>query len=1483
MRLNQRGMGIIDFAIGSAIVLITAAIVLPQFIKVSNSTRVSQDNVACLSSAEFMLSSVITQKPTQIRKYAVATNVAGGRVLSLYPKQATYSIDWIFPDLAPSWAPVTHQGGRNIINSVFLQTGAIARATNFYHFGLTNSEDICTDFIPLGRAIDLLPKEITEKNQLQTMIRQRHTSLPGATYSIRVRKAVSAPEGTQILHECNRPFVPAPLSYGGIDVDKGPDMSLELPDMAQDRAGLHVSIKSQFTNKEGQVETCEVSRYLAPYVDSAITNPEPEVVLDFNPGRDQPNEFQSSGFPLKLPNKDGFSARNSCRVSRPAFRDNPEYIPKNQDRMESDWQEPLKKIKAQVQISYTNLSPGEPGTVLLCRDQSTQYNKNYCGLKNQETLDPKHQPWVPCEMATLCGVPVDGSKLLAGSTDVGQFSIELPFIMDSSTQVLDPKTKSLVAAPQAFIGCDLQMDIAAVDIAGNSYAISNSKRESYHKDLGAQRAHIFQMFYQPVDCWNCKIYKYRSLFSRLVRGALGVALYVANLYTGGAVGSIVSVVQLVTAPVAVPHPPLEQSIVSATPKVVPFVADPRIKKLEEAQASLVTLRQQHETARCSTSTCTVKRTGVDTDWMAPVRDAANMANPQGNPFYDSSVIYKDINVSDRNSAPASMILGVSLIKPSKPSESYVRPQVNQELISGLNHQEQIIADNISLLKNADSERKNLLAKVTAGPPATEAATIETNYNLKENWLAGCEYDGLSKSQCESFYDEVQNYQIEQAVYNKCLASKAPDCQEPSSPELGLPGVYDIVKKKVPVETPTWVQNIQISAKYLNTLADIYTLHMAYVNGDRKKVTKSLVMMAFANKVVKDRLDQYVFNGLLASVKGKFDAAQANLASPIANFFKEQLNISEAWSGVVNSGANGFAASLISNSLQGLLNGKLDVGQVIKDSVKAGAQAAVSAAVDKVMSEVVNTALIQAGVLQNAVPMSGFLNVGLINTFGGFGHGPGKLVKETVNCTNETQTWKTGRWFSRRKWAKKCERTPIRSPAWIDTAGVPACDYNAKLHYAFPYEHINFIAGYTLPGETFNAPVYFDKDQAVVCQAKFTCTGDAASKTSYFSAQAPKDNDPDAADYEIRSTNYCDAIMTRVKYKFSYSGGSLSYKEVAGDQPCRMNQSYEDVYDRSGNTPVLKTEGQQMPYPSAAKYAQLYQACDQYGPLNQNPIYKQSGGKILYALSSATANQITYQAAACPAGVPAKNCQMVNLGSWDDPNYIYNVTENITRDTSNFHLCQPVLQNNIPVSINFPTDINANLPKISNEFYVLEHRKPYNNKLPVCFDNQNKVNPYAIQTSEEPDLRTKATPDLVKARQELNLEKEMIAEAANLCGQINQSNVVADLANPNLSNLTTQQKKALAQFKHGFDSLSFPNFKIDFSKTDLLTNWAVSRGNYQLERTNFSAPITPYCTGYEDIEIGTVDDEYGNPIREIKARCHSCTYTTPANNGFDGGA
>lgn len=1476
---RQHGMGIVDFAIGSAIVLITAAVVLPQFVKVSNSTRVSQESVSCLSGAESVLSSVITQKPTQIRKFAVTTNALGGQVLSLYPKQAEYSIDWIFPDLAPSWAPVTHQGGRNIVNSVFLQTGAIARATNFYHFSVTNNEDICTNFMPIDRAIELLPNQILEKRQLRSLMTKSFSNLPGAKYSLRVRKAVSAPAGTEVLHECNRPFIPAPLSYGGIDADKGPDQSLELPQMAQDRAGLYVSVKNEFTNKEGNTESCEVSRYLAPYVDSAITNPEPEVSLDFNPGRDHPGEFKATGFPLKLPDKDGYSARNSCRISRQAFRDNPEYLPLRQDRMESDWQEPIKTIKARVQISYNNLSPGEAGTVFLCRDQSIQYNKNYCGLKNQDTIDPKLQPWVPCEMATLCGVPVDGSLLVAHSPEVGQFLVELPFVMNQQTKVVDPKTKALVEAPQAFIGCDLQMDIAAVDLAGNSYAISNSKRESYHKDLEAQRAHIFQMFYQPVDCWNCKIYKYRSLFSRLVRGALGVALYVANLYTGGAVGAVVGVVQMIAAPVAVPHPPLQETVVSATANKLEFTPDPRIELLKSADQKLSALLASHKNARCTRQSCQVtsRPVGEAADWMSPVREARNRPNPHiglesNKPTLEGDSIYGDVNA--KNVEPKREVIfgyhgGSSLLG----ATATVVPSTNQAVIEGLTIQKNLIQQNINLLKTADEERKNLISLAESGPPATDITISQANENQKESWFANCVGSNFSRAQCEEYYADVQNYQVGMDVYQQCAKAVGNDMYDmgvcgltPVAPALELPGVYDDAFKKIPVATPTWVTNMQTAAKYLNTLADVYTLRMAYVNGDRKQVTKSLVLLTLANKQVREKLDKYVFDGLLNNINGAYQSAVGGIANPVATFFKDSLNISAAWSDVVNNGANAFATSLISNTLQGLLNGNLDVGQLIKDAVKSGAQAAVSSAVDKVLSAAVND------LMGTSVPMAGFLNVGLINTFGGFGHGPGKFVKETKNCTDESQTWKQGRFLSRRKWAKKCERIPIRSPAWVQTAGVPACDYNAKLHYAFPFEHINFIAGYTLPGETFEAPVYFDKQKAIVCQARFTCTGEAATKISYFTAEAPKDTDTDAADYEMRSTNFCDAIMTRVKYRFNYNGTTLSYQEVAGDTQCRMNQPFEDVYDRSGNTPVLKTEGQQMPYPSAAKYVQLYRACDKYGPLNQNPIYEQDKGKIVRTFISSTANTITYRSANCPSGLPRGACQMVSVGNWDDSTYEYHVTQSISRDLTNYHLCQPVMKNGLAVSINFPTDINANLPKISREFYVLEHRAPYDGSIPNCFANSDKLDGYKPNLTIEPGFN-------ILERHQLNLEKEMLAEAANLCGQINKDNIssgVTDLvlSDSDVSNLTATQKQTISQFRLGFDSLSISNFADDFKKTSQLNTWAKDRGNYHLARSDYSTPVAPYCSGYEDIDVGSIDDEFGNPLRTISVRCNKCSYSPP---------
>lgn len=1525
--MNQKGLSIIDFAIGSAIVLVTAGIILPQFMKVSKSTYASSENIFCLNAAENLMSQVITHKPMQIRNFSVASNALSGKVLSLYPTQNSYSIDWIFPDLATSWSPVEYKNGKNIINGVFLQTGAIARAINFYNYGIDNNKDICTNYISLTEAIELLPNQITEKQNLLASIQKQKSNLADSKYSLKVSKAIGSSAKDAFLTQCQRPFIPAPITYQPVKMEDDPALSITLPEIASEKAGFLISLKHSYKNKDGNSTSCEVSRYIASHIDSAVTNPEPDVTINFSPGRDQPGEFKATDeFNLKLPNKQGFSARNSCRVDRPSHGDNPSFTPLRQDRMESDWDEPLKVVKIKVKIAFDHNSPGEAGSIFLCRDQSVQYNKNYCGIKNSETPDPRTQPWVPCEVATLCGVPVDGSKLYAQSLVAGQSQIELLFTMDSNTQVFDAKKNTLVSSPQAFIGCDLRMDIATVDIAGNSYAMSNSKRASYHSDLESQRAHIFQMFYQPVDCWNCKIYKFRSLFSRLVRGLLGVALYVANLYTGGAVGTIVSVVQSVAAPVAVGLPPLEQTVnIAPATEVAPFVPDSRIEKLKAAISESKKLSELYDPNICTTqeinNLCRISglhegkknlnntvQSLKDTN-LPNIEPEIKIINFKSEEELFLNQPIRSVDIQGQYRIPSRTVSNDETVTYLNPADLQIEKDNYNQLIKELE-------EALKAIEKREALRKELIQTVQQGPSESDQLTITKNIENKRLWLESCLNANVSESECLKFYDtsqarwkayddyqdcmKIKDYYIEcprpegpdpiprfdyfsaaQAAvydqYNECILNANYDytkCPEPPGPIAIDMTAQPVQLKKIPSEVPTWVENVQKSAKYLNTLADVYNLRMAYLSGDSRRVTVSLVVLGLANKVVQEMIEQTTFKAVLDSVKTNYNNVKSDIAKPIAENLTAGFQANEEWKKIIEDSSNAFAASLVNSTLKGLLYGKLDAGQVVKDAVKASAHTAVSAVVDKALSAAVNDMLIQAGVLQNAVPMSGFLNVSLINTFGGFGHGPGKLVKETKNCTDETQTWKTGRWFNRRKWTKRCERAPIRSPAWVKTAGIPACEYSAKLHYAFPYQHMNFVAGYTLPGETFEAPVHFDANQSVVCQAKFICTGDAATKISYFSSQPPKDNDADALDYEARSTNHCDAIMTRVKYIFSYEGGVLTYKEAANDNRCRMNQPYEDVYDQVGNQSVLKKIDQQMPYPSAAQYASLYQACDKYGPLNSNPIYEQVNGYIIQTYISSNANEVQYRSATCPSGL---SCKINYIGSGDYgtyDSYDYIVTKKITRDVSNFHLCQPVMNNGVPVAINFPTDINANLPKIGREFYVLEHRKPYNKTIPDCFNNERS---YQYQIAEEPGLN-------IRARHELNLEKEMMAEAANICGEINKANAIVDLNDPNLANLSNEQKQYAAQFKLGFESVTFPGFSSNFPRMDHLVGWAKNRGNYQLNRTDYNQPAPPYCSGYQDIDIGTINNEFGEPKAEVSARCYQCQYSLPSSNagGFDGG-
>jgi hypothetical protein len=131
----------------------------------------------------------------------------------------------------------------------------------------------------------------------------------------------------------------------------------------------------------------------------------------------------------------------------------------------------------------------EPGTIFMCRDVSKQFNPNYCqGAANAamdgQNYDPANAEWVPCNEATACGMAPASVQFLKSGPG------EVKYVLN-----YDQSTKT---SPDGLWGCDIQMDVATIDAAGNFNLLSQKAHPSFASVSAAGGR-----YFQPPPCYAC--------------------------------------------------------------------------------------------------------------------------------------------------------------------------------------------------------------------------------------------------------------------------------------------------------------------------------------------------------------------------------------------------------------------------------------------------------------------------------------------------------------------------------------------------------------------------------------------------------------------------------------------------------------------------------------------------------------------------------------------------------------------------------------------------------------------------------------------------------------------------------------------------------------------------------------------------------------------------------------------------------------------
>ncbi len=157
-------------------------------------------------------------------------------------------------------------------------------------------------------------------------------------------------------------------------------------------------------------------------------------------------------------------------------------------------------LDLKLSVQPTNGTRIETGTVLLCADMSQQMNQNYCfdggnstpgaGMQGQPynvdgLLRKDTVKWVPCSEVTACGLPPTSYTQTPHPTILGGVEYNLKYSGSAPG-----------AARDGLWGCDIRIDVASVDLAGNFQVISK-------EEAGVTYLPFAKQYFPTTDCFAC--------------------------------------------------------------------------------------------------------------------------------------------------------------------------------------------------------------------------------------------------------------------------------------------------------------------------------------------------------------------------------------------------------------------------------------------------------------------------------------------------------------------------------------------------------------------------------------------------------------------------------------------------------------------------------------------------------------------------------------------------------------------------------------------------------------------------------------------------------------------------------------------------------------------------------------------------------------------------------------------------------------------
>ncbi len=416
-------------------------------------------------------------------------------------------------------SPIFRDDGLPVLQNHLLLKGALAQLTNIYHEFLGSSEDVCSTGVPTDKIITSYGFVDNYKPDVNPDLLKDFKSQT-KVYPIFGRSQDD--KRTEIY--CPRPFVPT-----ATQTIPGGGRIFKIPTNAVPDGGFMVELTGTYkdmSTTEKTEKTCSITRKFYQGTDNALTQPEAyaRVTNVFPEGMNykskNPPDIFKQDFPYGFPkfveylqdgekkySVDSALTVNSCQVA-------------GSNAVLSRWTKtnPLKvmqKFEVTMEVGTAPGAHSEPGTVMLCKDRSRQLAPGWLNRQNGWTKLGEQNPswafdfeqlqdqtkWVPCDRVTLCGVPVKTVKFIPDVKNPYNLKYELKF---ESSDSATPGVRD------AFYGCDLKMDVALADPAGNSSSFAKKLKTRTAGETGLSKLisrNVLEVFFQPHNAFTCKLYK----------------------------------------------------------------------------------------------------------------------------------------------------------------------------------------------------------------------------------------------------------------------------------------------------------------------------------------------------------------------------------------------------------------------------------------------------------------------------------------------------------------------------------------------------------------------------------------------------------------------------------------------------------------------------------------------------------------------------------------------------------------------------------------------------------------------------------------------------------------------------------------------------------------------------------------------------------------------------------------------------------------